>query len=81
MWCFASQHPDANRNISGIIANACGTAAVLDYELLELVLFWAIPCQDVKALARQLLERFGDFNHVVLASMRQLSAVRGCGRR
>ena len=56
-----------------------GAAAVPDYELLELVLFRAIRRQDVKPLARQLLERFGDFNHVVSASMRQLSEVAGVG--
>ena len=56
-----------------------GAAAVPDYEFLELVLFRAIPRQDAKPLARQLLERFGDFNHVVSASMRQLSEVAGVG--
>jgi hypothetical protein len=35
-----------------------------DYELLELVLFRAIPRQDVKPLAKALLDRFGDFNRV-----------------
>ena len=56
-----------------------GAAAVPDYEFLELVLFRAIPRQDAKPLACQLLERFGDFNHVVSASMRQLSEVVGVG--
>ena len=43
------------------------------------MLFRAFPRQDVKLLARQLLERFGDFNQVVSASMRQLSEVAGVG--
>ena len=42
--------------------NAGGPDAVADYELLELLLFRAIPRQDVKPLARRLLETFGDFN-------------------
>jgi len=33
-----------------------GAVAVSDYELLELVLFRAIPRQDVKPLARMLIE-------------------------
>ena len=41
-----------------------GAAAMPDYELLELVLFRAIPRQDVKPLARRLLEVFGDFSAV-----------------
>jgi DNA repair protein RadC len=41
-----------------------GAQAMPDYELLELVLFRAIPRQDVKPLARLLLDTFGDFNRV-----------------
>ena len=44
-----------------------GADAVPDYELLELVLFRAIPRQDMKPLARRLLETFGDFSGVVSA--------------
>jgi hypothetical protein len=43
-----------------------GATAVPDYELLELVLFGALPRQDVKPLARSLIEAFGDFNGVSL---------------
>ena len=50
-----------------------GAAAMPDYELLELVLFRAIPRQDVKPLARHLLERFGDFNRVLSATQARLS--------
>lgn len=42
-----------------------GAQAMADYEMLELVLFRAIPRQDVKPLARSLLDRFGDFNRVL----------------
>ena len=48
-----------------------GAAAVPDYELLELVLFRAIPRQDVKPLARLLLDTFGDFNRAYLIADRQ----------
>lgn len=56
-----------------------GAAAMPDYELLELVLFRAIARQDVKPLARRLLEVFGDFNRVISASTDQLSKVQGVG--
>jgi len=39
-----------------------GPDALPDYEMLELVLFRAIPHKDVKPLAHALLQRFGDFN-------------------
>ncbi|KNG93336.1 RadC family protein [Pseudaestuariivita atlantica] len=56
-----------------------GADAMPDYELLELVLFRAIPRQDVKPLARRLLEVFGDFNRVLSAPAARLSDVDGVG--
>jgi DNA repair protein RadC len=56
-----------------------GAAAIPDYELLELVLFRAIPRQDVKPLARLLLDTFGDFNRVVSAAPARLCLVKGVG--
>lgn len=56
-----------------------GAAAMPDYELLELVLFAAIPRQDVKPLARLLLDTFGDLARVVAAPAPRLLAVRGVG--
>ncbi len=38
-----------------------GGEALPDYELLELLLFHAIPRRDVKPLAKALLARFGGF--------------------
>ncbi|MEM6373446.1 MAG: DNA repair protein RadC [Pseudomonadota bacterium] len=56
-----------------------GAAAMPDYELLELVLFRAIPRQDVKPLAHLLMAEFGDFNRVVSAPPERLRAVKGVG--
>jgi DNA repair protein RadC len=56
-----------------------GADALPDYELLELVLFRAIPRRDVKPLARLLLEVFGDFNGVVSAPVSRLTEVKGIG--
>lgn len=56
-----------------------GADAMPDYELLELVLFRAIPRQDVKPLARQLLDSFGDFNRVMSAPIARLKEIKGVG--
>jgi len=54
-----------------------GDAALADYELLELILFRAIPRQDVKALAKDLLHRFGSFPEVIAAAPARLHEVKG----
>lgn len=56
-----------------------GPGALADYEMLELILFRAIPRRDVKPLAKQLLAEFGDFNHTISAPMTRLLAVSGMG--
>ena len=54
-----------------------GSDALADYELLELVLFRALPRRDVKPLAKALLARFGSFAEVVSASPQRLAEGRG----
>ncbi|RLJ52058.1 DNA repair protein RadC [Litoreibacter meonggei] len=56
-----------------------GGDATPESELLELVLFRAIPRREVRSLARRLLATFGDFNSVISASSNRLSAVQGVG--
>jgi len=56
-----------------------GADAMPDYELLELILFRAIPRRDVKPLAHDLLQRFGDFNRVISAPIEQLLRVNSVG--
>lgn len=56
-----------------------GAVSVADYELLELVLFRAVPRCDVKPLARELIDSFGDFNRVLSAPVARLKAVPGVG--
>lgn len=58
---------------------AGGAQAMPDYELLELILFRAIPRRDVKPLARALIDHFGDFNRVITAPVTQLSDINGVG--
>ena len=49
-----------------------GADAMPDYELLELALFSAVPRRDTKPLAKQLINRFGDFAGVISALPLQL---------
>jgi DNA repair protein RadC len=44
-----------------------GADALGEYELLELILFRAMPRRDVKPLAKALIARFGSFAEVVSA--------------
>jgi DNA repair protein RadC len=56
-----------------------GAQALPDYELLELLLFRIIPRQDVKPLARRLLDEFGDIATVLSAPVPRLEQVSGVG--
>ena len=56
-----------------------GNDALSDYELLELVLFRAIPQRDVKPLAKEMIEKFGSFGEVVAAPPNLLAEVKGLG--
>ncbi|MBI2877384.1 MAG: DNA repair protein RadC [Candidatus Tectomicrobia bacterium] len=50
-----------------------------DYELLELLLTYAIPRKDIKPIAKDLLKRFGGLSGVLDASQKELEAVPGLG--
>jgi len=56
-----------------------GADALADYELLELVLFRALPRRDVKPLAKLLLDQFGSFAEVVSAPPTRLAEIEGLG--
>ncbi len=56
-----------------------GPSAVADYELIELILFLAIPRQDTKPLAKALVDRFGGFAEAVSATPQSLLEVKGMG--
>ena len=53
--------------------------AVTDYELLELVLFRAMPRRDIKPLAKSLIGKFGSFAETIAASPQRLAEVAGLG--
>lgn len=54
-----------------------GGKAMPDYELLELLLTFAIPRRDVKPLAKTLIARFNNFAGVINADLQDLMAVSG----
>ena len=54
-----------------------GAQAMPDYELLELVLYRALPRADVKPIAAALIEAFGDYNRVISAPIPRLLEVEG----
>lgn len=56
-----------------------GPDSVLDHELLEMILFLALPRRDTKPVARNLLARFGSFAGVISASPSDLYSVNGIG--
>jgi DNA repair protein RadC len=56
-----------------------GASALPDYELLELILFRAIPRRDTKDLAKRLIARFGSFAEVVNAPENRLKELDGVG--
>ena len=58
-----------------------GDEALSDYELLELVLFRALPRRDVKPLAKALIATFGSFAEVDFRAGRAARRDQGSGRR
>jgi len=56
---------------------AAGPDALQDYELLEMVLFLAVPRKDTKAISRALLGRFGSFANAVAAPAHELLRIEG----
>ncbi len=50
-----------------------------DYELMEMILFRAIPRRDTKPLAKAIIARFGSFTEAITASEERLAEVPGLG--
>lgn len=56
-----------------------GSDALADYELLEMLLFFAMPKGDTKPLAKALINRFGGFASVLAAPQKELLDSPGLG--
>ncbi len=56
-----------------------GLLGMADHEVLELLLFYAIPRRDTNELAHRLLDEFGTLDNVLNAPIEALSRVEGMG--
>ncbi|MDE6557730.1 MAG: hypothetical protein K2K39_01345 [Clostridia bacterium] len=70
-------HEGHRSRLVGKIRNG-GT--VYEHELLEVLLFSACPRRDLNATAHALINRFGDLNGVLSASVEELATVSGVGK-
>jgi DNA repair protein RadC len=59
---------------------AAGMAAFHDYEVVELLLTFAIPRRDVKPQAKELLREFGSLKGIVDAEIGDLEKISGVGK-
>jgi DNA repair protein RadC len=60
-------------------SGSCSELSGCPNELLELVLFRALPRRDVKPIAKKLLEKFGSFAEVISAPPARLAEISGLG--
>jgi DNA repair protein RadC len=58
---------------------AAGAESLADHELLEMVLFTALPRRDTKAIAKALLARFGSFAGAIAGPLADLRTIEGLG--
>ncbi|WP_428486929.1 RadC family protein [Rhodopila sp.] len=56
-----------------------GPDSLADHEMLEMVLFLALPRRDTKPIGKALLAKFGDFGAVIGAPVPELATVEGLG--
>ncbi len=76
---FASTGPHGHRARMREKLLDRGPDALADYELLEMLLFFAMPKGDTKPLAKALINRFGSFANVLAAPQQVLLDTRGLG--
>jgi len=73
----SSSHAAGHRERLRARFKKAGVDGVQDYELLELILFRAIPRRDVKPLAKELIAKFGGFAQVLAAPVERLTDLKG----
>ena len=59
---------------------AFGTEGFADHEILEMLLYYAVPRGDTNAIAHRLLDRFGKFHNVLDAPVSELIKVEGVSK-
>ena len=73
----APHHASGHRERLRARFQKAGVDGVQDYELLELVLFRAIPRRDVKPLAKEMIATFGGFAQTLAAPVERLVEIKG----
>jgi len=58
-----------------------GVSSLSDYELLELILTFALPRKDTKPLAKSLIAKYGTVSAAINAPLDELSGISGLGKR
>jgi len=76
---FASIGPHGHRRGMRERLLARGPDSLADYEMLEMLLFFAFKTGDTKPLAKALINRYGSFAAVLAAPVPQLMDTRGLG--
>ena len=77
---FVSEGPQGHRKRMRDRLLDRGPESLADYELLEMLLFFAQPNGDTKPVAKRLINRFGSYAGALSASNQDLDEVTGIGR-
>ena len=70
---------DQHRNRMRELFRKSGFAEMNQEQILEFILFYAIPRKDTKPIAQRLLDKFWSFSGVIEAAENELSSVEGVG--
>jgi DNA repair protein RadC len=77
---FVSEGPQGHRERMRDRLLDRGPDSLADYELLEMLLFFAQPKGDTKPVAKRLINHFGSYANALAAPPDDLEKVRGIGR-
>ncbi len=73
----AQNHASGHRDRLRERFRRAGVEAVQEYELMELILFRAIPRRDVKPLAKEIIKAFGGLPQALAAPVERLTEIKG----
>ena len=79
MVAVRSQYYVGHRNRLRERFMKAGAEGFHDYELIELLLTYAVPRRDVKPLAKELMNRFGSLAGIIDASQKELEEAKNIG--
>lgn len=76
---FADASKEGHRERLRSRYRKAGGDGFTDYDMVELILLYAIPRRDVKPVARELLRRFGSLSALIDADPKEIGEVAGMG--